>query len=712
MTETNISAEIEANDTDEGRSGKLIVASKVDDSETARPSVDDAKQVKMGRGTGLGSVVNGDNRSVEVISATPADELAARPMGRPQEDLSSNKYTCNGIRVEEEKIAGDVPSLTIAPKGPSIVRRPSDRLRDKIAGSSASIVIEDVQSGEAETLPGQQSTTTCSMASHGGTGGGTGASISSRTNTSGKVAQSSSSSVASPGAYAVPGPGREERGNRVHDENEVEEGIVQIQEGENPIDAFVADDPVTAIAFGEDTEKEHGNKSDGKKHKRKALLAVFGMMIVIFVVGMVFGTLVSNPNNEEADAIEADQLVCKTQMFWTPPSFPEEPAEVMSGNIDVDSQNFDVDGATLLVAAKTRRDDISKIAHVYNKLKGKWTLGATITYDGFIEPGYPIIDVAICGDYLFVGHSGDDSYGIRSGSVLVYKRNEMSEWIYNSVLYATNGSEEDMFGSNLSCDGINLIVGAVHRHDRNVMQSTHEDNADLEDRSHDGSAYIFSLTEETGWSQVAKFIPTNGNFQQQFGYSVGISRDVAAVGSDKHNVGVEVGGSVHVYVEQGGEWGLAAVLLPSDLREGDHFGISIDVDAKGNIIAGAKHRSVEAAYIFRREGKTQWVEEARLEASDGSLEISFGHSVGLHSSAKGDLALVGAFKDSENRIGAAYAYQRANDGTWNATAKLSPSDLINDSFFGSSVAIKGDNELAEIIVGAGSLGRIDSFELC
>ena len=251
--------------------------------------------------------------------------------------------------------------------------------------------------------------------------------------------------------------------------NQVEEGNVLAEEGgDNPIDAFVVGDPISAIAFGEEVDKEENKGLDGERHRRNALFAVFGMFLVIFVVGLVFGVLVSKPKDVNFEMTDA--LVCETQTFSTPPSFLEEPVEAVSGNIDVDGQNFDVDGNTLLVAAKSRRNDMSKIAYVYNKVKGKWTLGAAITYDRFKEPGYPIIDVAICGEYIFIGQSGDDLHGIRSGSVLVYKRNENSEWSHDSILHASDGNEEDMFGSSLSCDGSNLVVGAVHRHDRKTMQ--------------------------------------------------------------------------------------------------------------------------------------------------------------------------------------------------------------------------------------------------
>lgn len=511
------------------------------------------------------------------------------------------------------------------------------------------------------------------------------------------------------------GPGiNEPEEGAMAQENQVEEGNILAEEaGNNPFDAFVVGDSISAIAFGEEVGKEENKGPEGGRSRRNALFAVFGMFLVIFVVGLVFGVLVSKPKDGKVENINtANAIFCESQIFSTPPSFLEEPAEAVSGNIDVDGQNFAVNGDTLLVAAKKRRNDMSKIAYVYNKVKGKWTLGATITYGRFKEPGCPVIDVAICGEYIFVGQSGDDAHGIRSGSVLVYKRNEENQWNYHSILYGSDGNEEDMFGSSLSCDGNYLVVGAVHRHDRKIMQSTHEDNVDAGDRSHDGSAYIFSLFEGTGWSQVAHLNPVNGNFQQQFGYSVVISKDVAAVGSDKHNFGIDVGGSVHVYVEQDSGWTLVDVLLPNNLREGDHFGISVDVDEKGNIIAGAKHRSIEAAYIFRREGETHWVEEARLEASDSSLERSFGHSVALHSSAKLDVAVVGAFKDAEIRSGAVYVYRRLEDGRWNETRKLVLNDLIGDSFFGSSVGIREGKDVAEVIVGAGAMGRVYSVELC
>ena len=219
--------------------------------------------------------------------------------------------------------------------------------------------------------------------------------------------------------------------------------------------------------------------------------------------------------------------------------------------------------------------------------------------------------------------------------------------------------------------------------------------------------------------QTAKLLPMEGNFQQQFGTSVAINGEVAVVGSDKDDIGVPKAGSVHAYVLIGGVWTLADVLLPENLQYGDRFGTSVDIDSDGNIIVGAKFRSsnIGSAYIFRRQGENNWVQEAELVASDGEVQSSFGNSVALLSSSAGrNIALVGAWKDSElhDRSGAAYVYQRMNDGAWNETIKLNPKELIRKSYFGNSVAIQeGENgDALEVFVGAGPLDTVYSFELC
>ena len=90
---------------------------------------------------------------------------------------------------------------------------------------------------------------------------------------------------------------------------------------------------------------------------------------------------------------------------------------------------------------------------------------------------------------------------------------------------------------------------------------------------------------------------------------------------------------------------------------GDSFGVSVAVDG-GTILVGAYQvetgdlTDVGAAYVFRWDG-VQWVEEARLMASDPQAFAYFGHSVAL----SGKTALVGAvFADIGSKEDASSVY--------------------------------------------------------
>ena len=66
-----------------------------------------------------------------------------------------------------------------------------------------------------------------------------------------------------------------------------------------------------------------------------------------------------------------------------------------------------------------------------------------------------------------------------------------------------------------------------------------------------------------------------------------------------------------------------------------------------------------------------WLEQAKLLASDGAVEDDFGYSVSI----SGDYAIVGAWGDDDNGVlsGSAYIFKR-DDTSWTEQAKLLASD--------------------------------------
>jgi hypothetical protein len=103
-----------------------------------------------------------------------------------------------------------------------------------------------------------------------------------------------------------------------------------------------------------------------------------------------------------------------------------------------------------------------------------------------------------------------------------------------------------------------------------------------------------------------------------------------------------------------------AKLLASDGATGDLFGYSVAVDGDTAII-GAWGDSdlgnyVGSAYVFAWDG-TNWVEQAKLTASDGAASDYFGDAVAVD----GDTAFIGAWADDDlgSNAGSVYVFSLA-----------------------------------------------------
>jgi len=189
---------------------------------------------------------------------------------------------------------------------------------------------------------------------------------------------------------------------------------------------------------------------------------------------------------------------------------------------------------------------------------------------------------------------------------------------------------------------------------------------------------------------------------EDFGYSVSVSGDYAIVGAPKHGLSV---GRALVFHRVGGVWALQDELVADEnpVEIGAHFGWSVGISGDVAIV-GAKTANhpvagvnAGAVYIFNRNG-TEWTQDTKLYASDVGFADNFGWSVAID----GDYAVVGApFWDSASYDGegAAYVLYRHQGGTdiWGQQGgPLSAGDATSSDHFGHSIAISGDT----VVVGA------------
>jgi hypothetical protein len=283
-------------------------------------------------------------------------------------------------------------------------------------------------------------------------------------------------------------------------------------------------------------------------------------------------------------------------------------------------------------------------------------------YDYF---GY---SVSVSGDYAIVGTTYGDGNAINSGSAYIFKRDGTS-WSQQQKLLASDGAASDEFGVSVSISGDFAIVGADY------------------DDSGKGSAYIFKR-DGTSWSQQAKLTASDGAADDLFGYSVSISGDYAIVGADGDD---SYKGSAYIFKRDGTSWSQWQKLLASDGAANDQFGFSISISGDLAIVGAVGDDSYKgSAYVFKRDGEDgeTWSQQQKLTASsDGAANDWFGVSVSI----SGDLAIVGAFYDDDRGTDSGSAYIFKRDGTsWSLWQKRNASDGAAGDRFGRSVSISND----------------------
>ena len=247
-------------------------------------------------------------------------------------------------------------------------------------------------------------------------------------------------------------------------------------------------------------------------------------------------------------------------------------------------------------------------------------------------------------------------------------------------LLASDGFEFDQFGVDVALSADYAVVGAF------------KDDSAGDDA---GSAHVFTY-DGTSWIKTDELFASDAAQSDHFGTDVAISADVIVVAAKRNDDAGLSSGSAYVFRHEGARWVEKAKLVAADAMEGDEFGSDVSVDGDLVVVGAVADDDAGpnsgSAYVFRRQG-TNWVEEAKLTASDGASGDNFGISV----STSGDFIAVGARNDDDmgNDSGSVYVFRRDKD-TWIQDAKLHASDGEASAKFGSTVAIQGDT----IVVGA------------
>ena len=254
-----------------------------------------------------------------------------------------------------------------------------------------------------------------------------------------------------------------------------------------------------------------------------------------------------------------------------------------------------------------------------------------------------------------------------SGAAYIFTRTG-GTWSQDAYLKASNTGANDMFGFSVALSGDLLAVGASGEDSSTSGINTTPNESAFQS----GAAYVFLRTNETNWNQLAYIKASNPSADDYFGASVALSGGTLAVGAyaeDSGTTGVNTtpdtttaadSGAVYVYTLDGVIWTQQAYIKASNAGADDLFGRSVALSGDTLAVGATREDSSTsgintssddlasnsgAAYVFNRIGST-WSETIYIKASNVDVLDGFS-SVAL----SGDTLVVGAAAEASSTTG-------------------------------------------------------------
>ena len=257
------------------------------------------------------------------------------------------------------------------------------------------------------------------------------------------------------------------------------------------------------------------------------------------------------------------------------------------------------------------KDDANKgSAYVFTSDDNvSWSQAAKLTDPNGAQNHYFGGSVAVDGDSVLIGASGDDS---NKGAAFVFTDpgNRWKDTIAPPVkLTASDGEPDDLFGASASMDGNTAVIGA-----------TGYDSTDGEGNqvTNSGSAYVF-VKPYAGWDSeqydgneaalLAAITPDHDGRGNNFGGSVAVDGGTVVVGADGVDQSsiVDNTGAAYVFTKPATGWADSndgSMVTASDAQANDKFGGAVAVSG-GTVLVGADGvdqssivDNTGAAYIF------------------------------------------------------------------------------------------------------------------
>jgi hypothetical protein len=370
--------------------------------------------------------------------------------------------------------------------------------------------------------------------------------------------------------------------------------------------------------------------------------------------------------------------------------------------------------------------------YVYAYANGVWGTQADLTVytatPGNVSPsngdnyGY---SVSLTDSVLIVGapqHSYDGNPGnpnitsnqLSSGAAYIYRFNSTTtNWDFEQKIlgWGQDRNNSDRLGTTIAYSNGTLVVSApLHDYDSNGYNFV--DSA--------GAIYVWTY-DGSQWVFQQKITPTGVNSRissDQFGNSLAIDGDVIIAGSTTHaynSTGTALlagAGALWVFKRTNGVWTQTQKITPTVRVAGDAFGTALvlqgttlAVSAPNNSTDANNTNSIAnagAVYVFEDAGNG-YAQVAKL-VGQGPGGRTSGDTMGTSLDLRDGLIIAGSSlhsldldgANSQSNAGAAWMWQRDNNGAWNFVTKFTGygQDRNTSDFMGWEIAGNGMDSIA------------------
>lgn len=154
--------------------------------------------------------------------------------------------------------------------------------------------------------------------------------------------------------------------------------------------------------------------------------------------------------------------------------------------------------------------------------------------------------LSVSGDTLVIGAPGDDSdaTGINgdeinnnttnAGAVYIYVKDVDGQWKQQAYIKPSNTKQGMSFGHSVSLDGDLLAIGAFLEDSQSTGVNSDQMNINAKDS---GAVYLYKRDATGVWTQLEYIKASNTDAGDQFGWSVGLSGGLLAIGAHQEDSG-------------------------------------------------------------------------------------------------------------------------------------------------------------------------------